>query len=81
MTNDLSHATVLVSVPGDDAAKARALEGLRERRGIPAVTRGREDPDHADACPSSTSSSIAGLAARGRINELLNEIRREEASD
>ena len=28
-TNDLSHARVMVSVPGEEADKARALEGLQ----------------------------------------------------
>jgi len=31
VTNDLSHARVMVSVPGEETEKARALEGLDQR--------------------------------------------------
>ena len=34
VTNDLSHATVMVSVPGDEAEKTRALEGLQSAAGF-----------------------------------------------
>ncbi|HEU4523528.1 MAG TPA: ribosome-binding factor A, partial [Gemmatimonadales bacterium] len=29
VTNDLSHARVLISVPGNEAEKARAMQGLQ----------------------------------------------------
>ena len=32
VTNDLSHATVMVSVPGDDAAQGARARGASERR-------------------------------------------------
>ena len=34
VTNDLSHARILVGVPGDEAAKARALQGLQSAAGF-----------------------------------------------
>ena len=34
VTNDLSHARVMVSVPGDEAEKAKALEGLQSAAGF-----------------------------------------------
>ena len=34
VTNELSHARVMVSAPGDDAAKAKALEGLESAAGF-----------------------------------------------
>jgi ribosome-binding factor A len=76
VTNDLSHATVMVSVPGDDAARDRALEGLRSAAGF---LRSR-------VAKTLTTRSVPelhfeldrGLAHAARIDELLNEIRREE---
>jgi ribosome-binding factor A len=75
VTNDLSHARVLVSVPGEDAEKVRALEGLHSAAGF---LRSR-------AARSLTSRSVPelhfeldrGLQHAARINELLNTIRRE----
>jgi ribosome-binding factor A len=75
VTNDLSHARVLVSVPGEDAEKTRALEGLHSAAGF---LRSR-------AARSLTSRSVPelhfeldrGLQHAARINELLNTIRRE----
>jgi ribosome-binding factor A len=76
VTNDLSHATVMVSVPGDDAARDRALEGLRSAAGF---LRSR-------AAKTLTTRTVPelhfeldrGLAHAARIDELLNELRREE---
>jgi ribosome-binding factor A len=76
VTSDLSHATVMVSVPGDDAARDRALEGLRSAAGF---LRSR-------AAKTLTTRTVPelhfeldrGLAHAARIDELLNEIRREE---
>ena len=76
VTNDLSHATVMVSVPGDDAARDRALEGLRSAAGF---LRSRA----AKALTTRTVPELhfeldRGLAHAARIDELLQEIRREE---
>jgi ribosome-binding factor A len=76
VTNDLSHARVMVSVPGPDADKARALEGLQSAAGF---LRSR-------AAKSLTTRSVPelhfeldrGLEHAARINELLNTIRQEE---
>ena len=75
VSNDLSHARVMVSVPGEDAAKSRALEGLQSAAGF---LRSR-------AAKSLTTRSVPalhfeldlGLQHAARINELLNTIRRE----
>jgi ribosome-binding factor A len=76
VSNDLSHARVMVSVPGDDTDKNRALEGLQSAAGF---LRSR-------AAKSLTTRSVPelhfeldrGLEHAARINELLNTIRREE---
>jgi ribosome-binding factor A len=76
VTNDLSHARVMVSVPGEDADKTRALEGLQSAAGF---LRSR-------AAKSLTTRSVPelhfeldrGLEHAARINELLNTIRQEE---
>jgi ribosome-binding factor A len=76
VSNDLSHARVMVSVPGEDADKTRALEGLQSAAGF---LRSR-------AARSLTTRSVPelhfeldrGLEHAARINELLNTIRREE---
>jgi ribosome-binding factor A len=76
VTPDLSHARVMVSVPGEEAEKTRALEGLQSAAGF---LRSR-------AARSLTTRSVPelhfeldrGLEHAARINELLNTIRREE---
>jgi ribosome-binding factor A len=75
VTSDRSHATVMVSVPGDDVARDRALEGLRSAAGF---LRSR-------AAKTLTTRTVPelhfeldrGLAQAARIDELLHEIRRE----
>jgi len=75
VSNDLSHARVMVSVPGEDATKNRALEGLQSAAGF---LRSR-------AAKSLTTRSVPalhfeldrGLQHAARINELLNTIRGE----
>jgi ribosome-binding factor A len=75
VTNDLSHARVMVSVPGEEAEKTRALEGLHSAAGF---LRSR-------AARSLTTRSVPelhfeldrGLEHAARISELLNTIRRE----
>ncbi len=76
VSGDLSHARVMVSVPGDDGEKSRALEGLQSAAGF---LRSR-------AARSLTTRSVPelhfeldrGLEHAARINELLNTIRRED---
>ena len=75
VSNDLSHARVMVSVPGEDATKNRAIEGLQSAAGF---LRSR-------AAKSLTTRSVPalhfeldrGLQHAARINDLLNTIRRE----
>jgi ribosome-binding factor A len=76
VTPDLSHARIMVSVPGEDAEKARALEGLqsaarflRSRAARALSTR---------IVPELHFELDKGLQHAARINELLEEIRREE---
>lgn len=75
VTNDLSHARIMVTVPGEEAEKTRALEGLQSAAGF---LRSR-------AAKALTTRSVPelhfeldrGLEHAARINELLNDIRRE----
>lgn len=76
VTPDLSHARVMVSVPGEDVDKTRALEGLQSAAGF---LRSR-------AAKSLTTRSVPelhfeldrGLEHAARINQLLNTIKQEE---
>ncbi len=75
VTNELSHARVMVSVPGDEAAKQRALEGLESASGF---LRSRV----ARALTTRTVPELhfeldRGLQHAARINELLAGLRRE----
>jgi ribosome-binding factor A len=77
VTSDLSHARVMVSVPGEQADKSRALEGLqsaarflRSRAARALSTR---------IVPELHFELDKGLEHAARINELLQEIRREES--
>jgi ribosome-binding factor A len=75
VTSDLSHARVMVSVPGEAADKTRAVEGLQSAAGF---LRSR-------AARSLTSRTVPelhfeldrGLEHAARINQLLDTIRRE----
>ena len=60
VTNDLSHARVMVSVPGDESAKARALQGLQSASGF---LRSR-------AAKALTHAHGAGAALRARPGRL-----------
>ena len=76
VTQDLSHAKVRVSVPGDEDAKTRALEGLRSASGF---LRTRV----AKALTTRTVPELhfeldRGLEHAARINEVLASLRQEE---
>ncbi len=75
VTGDLSHATVLVSVPGDDAAKGRALDGLRSAAGFLRSRAARTLTTR--TVPELHFELDKGLEHAARINELLAGIRRE----
>ena len=75
VTNDLSHARVMVSVPGEDAEKSRALEGLQSAAGFLRSRAARELTTR--TVPELHFELDRGLEHAARINELLNTIRRE----
>jgi ribosome-binding factor A len=78
VTSDLSHARIMVSVPGEEAERTRALEGLKSAAGF---LRSRV----ARALSTRTVPELhfeldEGLSHAARINELLEGLRREERS-
>ncbi len=77
VTNELSHARVLVSVPGDEPARERALEGLESAAGFLRSRAARALTTR--TVPELHFELDRGLEHAARINELLEEIRREES--
>jgi ribosome-binding factor A len=75
VTNDLSHARVMVSVPGEDADKDRALEGLHSAAGFLRSRAARTLTTR--SVPELHFELDRGLEHAARINQLLNTIRRE----
>jgi ribosome-binding factor A len=75
VTNELSHARVFVSVPGEDAEKTRALEGLQSAAGFLRSRAARALTTR--SVPELHFELDRGLEHAARINELLNTIRRE----
>jgi ribosome-binding factor A len=75
VTNELSHARVMVSVPGEDADKTRALEGLQSAAGFLRSRVARALTTR--SVPELHFELDRGLEHAARINELLNMIRRE----
>jgi ribosome-binding factor A len=76
VTNDLSHARVMVSVPGEDADKVRAVEGLQSAAGFLRSRAARALTTR--TVPELHFELDRGLEHAARINELLNTIRRED---
>jgi ribosome-binding factor A len=76
VSNDLSHARVLVSVPGEEAEKTRALEGLQSAAGFLRSRAARTLTTR--TVPELHFELDRGLEHAVRINELLNTIRRED---
>ena len=76
VTNDLSHARIMVTVPGDEAGKSRALEGLQSAAGFLRSRAARALTTR--SVPELHFELDRGLEHAARINELLNDIRREE---
>ena len=76
VTNDLSHARVMVSATGDDGEQARAMEGLQSAAGFfrTRVARGLTTR----IVPELHFELDKGFAHAARIEELLGTIRREE---
>lgn len=76
VSNDLSHARVLVSVPGEEGEKTRAVEGLQSAAGFLRSRAARSLTTR--TVPELHFELDRGLEHAVRINELLNSIRREE---
>jgi len=76
VTNDLSHARVMVSVGGEEPDKARALEGLQSAAGFLRSRAARALTTR--SVPELHFELDRGLEHAARISELLNTIRREE---
>jgi ribosome-binding factor A len=76
VSNDLSHARVLVSVPGEEGEKTRAVEGLQSAAGFLRSRAARALTTR--TVPELHFELDRGLEHAVRINELLNSIRREE---
>lgn len=77
VTNELSHATVQVSVMGEEADKVRALEGLKSAAGFlrSRLTRALSTR----TVPELHFELDRGLEKAARINQLLGEIREGQA--
>jgi ribosome-binding factor A len=76
VSNDLSHARVMVSVPGEDNDKSRALEGLQSAAGFLRSRAARTLTTR--SVPELHFELDRGLEHAARINALLNTIRRED---
>jgi ribosome-binding factor A len=77
VSNDLSHARVMVSTPGEDADKSRALEGLQSAAGFLRSRAARALTTR--TVPELHFELDRGLEHAARINELLNTIKREDS--
>ena len=76
VTNDLSHARIMVTVPGDEAEKTRALEGLRSAAGFLRSRAARALTTR--TVPELHFELDRGVEHASRIEELLESLRREE---
>lgn len=76
VTNDLSHARIMVSVPGDEAEKTRALQGLQSAAGFLRSRAARALTTR--TVPELHFELDKGVEHAARIEELLESIRREE---
>jgi ribosome-binding factor A len=76
VTNDLSHARVMVSVPGDDEARAKAMQGLQSAAGFFRTRAARALTTR--SVPELHFELDQGFQHAARIEELLQSIRREE---
>jgi ribosome-binding factor A len=75
VTSDLSHARIMVTVPGEEADKSRALEGLQSAAGFLRSRAARTLTTR--SVPELHFELDRGLEHAARISELLNDIRRE----
>jgi ribosome-binding factor A len=75
VTPDLSHARVRISVPGDEEAKARALEGLASSAGFLRTRVARALTTR--SVPELHFELDRGLEHAARINEVLASLKHE----
>ena len=75
VTNDLSHARVLVTVPGEEGERARALQGLQSAAGFLRTRAARALTTR--TVPELHFELDQGLNHAARIDQLLQELRRE----
>ena len=75
VTNDLSHARVMVTVPGDEATKARAMQGLQSAAGFLRTRAARALTTR--TVPELHFELDQGVEHAARIEQLLESIRRE----
>jgi ribosome-binding factor A len=78
VTSDLSHARVMVSVPGADGDRERALEGLQSAAGFLRSRAARALATR--TVPELHFELDLGLVHAARINQLLEGLKREEPS-
>jgi ribosome-binding factor A len=76
VTSDLSHARVTVTAPGEEAEKARALQGLQSAAGFLRSRVARALTTR--SVPELHFELDRGVEHAARIEELLESIRREE---
>jgi ribosome-binding factor A len=76
VSGDLSHARVMVSVPGEEHDKTRALEGLQSAAGFLRSRAARTLTTR--SVPQLHFELDRGLQHAARINELLNTVRQED---
>jgi ribosome-binding factor A len=76
VTPDLSHARIMVSVPGDESARTRGLEGLQSAAGFLRSRAARALSTR--IVPELHFELDKGLQHAARINQLLEGLRREE---
>lgn len=76
VTADLSHARIMVSVPGHESVQSRALEGLESAAGFLRSRAARALSTR--IVPELHFELDKGLQHAARINELLQGLRREE---
>jgi ribosome-binding factor A len=76
VSHDLSHARVMVSVPGEEAERSRALQGLQSAAGFLRTRAARALTTR--TVPELRFELDRGVEHAARIEELLESIRREE---
>jgi ribosome-binding factor A len=74
VTNDLGHARVLVAVPGEEADRLRAIEGLRSAAGFLRSKAARTLSTR--IVPELHFELDRGIENAARIDALLDEIKR-----